>query len=121
MGCLYIEPAWTPNAEPQVLEPDLAPGEEFVADLNFLRVLQVVGNDEDSEQISCAWIVPNEPYPDASCDRDGSLIYSVLILGDDPEFLASLDDQLITAHIVDPLSDADVQVRFRASFDGGAP
>lgn len=120
-GCLYIEPAWTPNQPPEIIVPELAAGEEYLLDLNTTQVATVVGKDEDSNEIKCFWDVPNVAVPNSNCDGPtDALISTTLILDRDPAFLATLDGQLILAHLIDVAADdADVVVRFRAAFVGG--
>lgn len=113
-GCLYIEPTWQPNMEPEITTPtDYQSGDVVEVYLDFVNVVTVVANDEDSDRISCLWELPFDA--DWTCDRDGTFVTSLVYLDYDPE----LDDRLLTAHILDDLSAADVQVRFRIVVGGG--
>jgi hypothetical protein len=116
-GCLYIEPTWQPNMEPEITSPpDYQRGDEVLVDLGTFTTLTVVANDEDSERVNCFWQLPNDA--DWTCGRAGTFVTSTVFLEFDPEQLSELDGTLIVAHIFDDLSAADVQVKFRLSFGG---
>ncbi len=116
-GCLYIEPTWQPNMEPEIIAPpDYQTGDEVLLDLGQANRALVVARDPDSARVSCYWDLAFEQV-DWTCERvDDSLVTSQVILDYDPD----LDGLLLIAHILDDLSAADVQVRFRlqAEADG---
>jgi hypothetical protein len=114
-GCLYTAPVVQMNRPPEILQPDIERGEEYLVPLATVTVLKVIATDEDSDELYCYWIEDTEEPQIELCNREKELVYSTYQLAFDPE----LDGALVEAHIFDPESEEDVRIDFRLVIDGG--
>ena len=104
-GCLYIEPAWSPdmNLPPEILSPD--PDQEHVLDLNQFSQVMVTARETDGDELIFIWRAPDAANAEViDLPQDEDVWASVLRIADPA---ASLDGQSITCTIVDEASPAN--------------
>lgn len=100
-GCLYIEPIWTPpvDTEPEILLPDIEPGDTLDAILQAdLELFTVIAHDPEGEPISFFWEVPNGVEFGADEFEDDGITGTTARIPRDP----LLDGEDIICTVFDP-------------------
>jgi hypothetical protein len=104
-GCLYVEPAWSPdvNLPPEILFPD--PDVEQVFDLNQISQVFVTVREPDTDRIVFQWSVPDVAQAQIIDTPQGNNEWtsSLRIMNK----AAILDGQTIRCTVVDEASPAN--------------
>ena len=104
-GCLYVEPAWSPevNLPPELLAP--APDRDHVLDLNQFSQVLVTVREPDLDQVVFLWRVPDAAQAEVvDLPQDENIWASLLrVTSKSP----SLDGQTISCTVVDEASPAN--------------
>ncbi|MEQ1570977.1 MAG: hypothetical protein ABMA64_35435 [Myxococcota bacterium] len=106
------------NQAPEILQPDVARGEEVLIALAPVTYLRFIGQDLDSEELVCFWVVDDLPPQIEPCERQGTTAFSTYEIAFDP----ALDDTRVVAHLLDADPDGSAEeatVTFRLYLEGG--
>jgi hypothetical protein len=115
---LYLGPVVIMNQPPKILQPELAQGEELLVPLAPTTQLTFVGQDTDSAELTCYWVLDDQPPVLQDCQRQGTSAFSTFVVPFDPD----LDGAAVEGHLVDSDpqgSGEDVLVPYRLYLEGG--
>jgi len=112
---LYTAPVVKMNQPPKIKDPASYENGPIEITIGQIDWLVVRGEDPDSRQLTCFWVMPDGENRPADCRPHRTEFFTQFQVPDEPDF----DDSIVEAHVTDDRSGTELVVQWHVTVPGG--